>query len=84
MMKIMPQIDRVQKISMKVLVVDAEGNLVCKTLNFNQLPGVCMDFLEFNIFDHMDDILNHRSFNIPNKVTIKFDSALVDVEGIDD
>lgn len=82
-MKITPQIDRVTKISMEVFIVDAEENVAVKTLTFNQLPGVRMNFTNFNIFDHMDDISNNISFNMPNKTTIEFDSALVEVEDVE-
>ena len=84
MKEIIPQIDRCVEISMRVMVVNKEGNFVPKILTFTELSQVSIDGVNDHIMCHMDDILNNRSFVLENGSTIQFDRAKVEVESLDD
>jgi hypothetical protein len=79
-----PEINRVQKITMDVFVLETDEELVLKTIEFTQLPDISIVGIDDHLPLHMDDILNNRSFELKNGLDVKFDYALVDVKPTND
>jgi hypothetical protein len=73
-----PIIERIMGATIKLLIQDTNGDLVCKELEFNQILDPCIK-TPYNEDEFVTTILNNECFILPN-FALFIDDALVTVK----